>query len=248
VVSATDLRPASEPSANAIATAGKVHFRKAQDLQNSGDWVGALSEYDSALSAYPQFEEALNNRGVVLGRLGRFADAIVDFTNSLSINPADPLVLFNRGLVRMLLGDYESALMDFNQSVELVEDPRALVNRAILLASISRHDEALHDLDKALSIDPNDGIARFNRSSVLFRLGQPKAALEEIDRALTANLDGELQEKARELRRSIVTALLKRLAKRGGISWSGGKPEGAQPRVKLDIGRQLSDVVIESRR
>ena len=41
---------------------------------------------------------------------------------------------------------------------------------------------------------------------------------------------------------------LRRLAKKGIISWSGGKPEGLDPLVKLTPGPDVSDYVIEDRR
>jgi len=50
------------------------------------------------------------------------------------------------------------------------------------------------------------------------------------------------------LRRQLVRGTLMILVKSGFASWSGGKPRGAIPRVKLDLDRPLSDYVIENRR
>lgn len=41
---------------------------------------------------------------------------------------------------------------------------------------------------------------------------------------------------------------LRRLARKGIISWGGGKPEGLDPLVKLAPGPDVSDYVIEDRR
>jgi hypothetical protein len=50
------------------------------------------------------------------------------------------------------------------------------------------------------------------------------------------------------LRQQLVDAQLMRLVKSGFASWSGEKPRGATPRVRLDIDKPLSDYVIENRR
>ena len=58
------------------------------------------------------------------------------------------------------------------------------VNRAICFARTDRHEKALADLDKALSLDPEDIGALTNRGNVLANLGRLEDALTAHDTAL----------------------------------------------------------------
>jgi hypothetical protein len=49
-------------------------------------------------------------------------------------------------------------------------------------------------------------------------------------------------------RRALVEKELRALARKGVISWAGGKPRGSRPRVRLATARPVSDYVIEDRR
>jgi hypothetical protein len=49
-------------------------------------------------------------------------------------------------------------------------------------------------------------------------------------------------------RRALVEKELRALARKGVISWAGGKPKGSQPPIPISPGPPVSDYVIEDRR
>jgi len=185
--------------------------------------------------------------GGVLGQLGRIEDALRDFSASLSIEPNDPLVLFNRGIVRLLWNDIDAALEDFNDSLTLREDPLALVNRGIALTTAGRHDEALTDFDRALDLDPGDPIARLNRASLLYVMGDLRGALNDMNLALPHLKARELREQAEKVHRLALEALLKDLAAKGFAYWAGGKPKGSKNPVRMTPGPSISEMIHEMR-
>ena len=48
-------------------------------------------------------------------------------------------------------------------------------------------------------------------------------------------------------RRGVLDAILRRLAKRGFASWSGGKPKGSDPLIEITPGPPISDYIHEDR-
>src|SRR5205807_8492307 len=105
--------------------------------------------------------EALNNRGVVLKDLKRFAEALASFDRALELRPEYADALSNRGAARFDLGSPGEALADLGRALTLNPDfPRALQYRAAVLAHFGRHDEARNDLERALDLDADLPYAR----------------------------------------------------------------------------------------
>ena len=115
----------------------------------------ALASCDRALALRPDFVEALNNRGVALGRDGRPEEAVESFDRALELKPDHVPSLSNRG----------KALLDLYRP--------------------ERSEEALASCDKALAIKPDDPLVLANRAHLLFQLGRPEETLAGSDRALT---------------------------------------------------------------
>src|ERR1700722_5285595 len=57
----------------------------------------ALSNTDRALSLWPDFFEALVNRGIALYELKRFGDALADYDRAIALRPDHADALVNRG-------------------------------------------------------------------------------------------------------------------------------------------------------
>ena|SRR5687768_1198931 len=62
-------------------------YQKACALHERGDLEQAVAAYSEALRRIPDFHEALDNRGLCLMRLGRFAEAIQGLEQSAQVNP-----------------------------------------------------------------------------------------------------------------------------------------------------------------
>ncbi|TRU86842.1 MAG: tetratricopeptide repeat protein, partial [Microcystis novacekii Mn_MB_F_20050700_S1D] len=56
----------------------------------------AIASYDQALEIKPDFHQAWYNRGIALGKLGRYEDAIASYARALEIKPDDHEAWNNR--------------------------------------------------------------------------------------------------------------------------------------------------------
>jgi tetratricopeptide (TPR) repeat protein len=73
-------------------------FSRALEMQNAGDYVGAIETYKAALTIDPKRVDALSNLGAAYVHLGQFEDAIAQYTTALAIDPANATVRMNLAL------------------------------------------------------------------------------------------------------------------------------------------------------
>jgi len=82
----------------------EVRNDTAAALHASGNDLEALREVDRVLAERPGFPQALFNRGIILGSMGRRSDAIVSYREFLKVAPKDPHA-----------GDARSAIKELGQ-------------------------------------------------------------------------------------------------------------------------------------
>jgi hypothetical protein len=68
----------------------EVRNDEAAALHASGHDLDALREVDRVLAERPNFPQALFNRGIVLGSMGRRSDAVLAYREFLKVAPKDP--------------------------------------------------------------------------------------------------------------------------------------------------------------
>jgi tetratricopeptide (TPR) repeat protein len=105
----------------------------------------------------------------------------------------DPLV--DRGNLRMELKDYQGAASDYTEAIRLDGPKKALCyyGRGLARSKLGDLSLAADDLRKAMVLDPSlehekaDG--RSELGAILLRLGDPAAAIVELDQALKGEPD-----------------------------------------------------------
>jgi tetratricopeptide (TPR) repeat protein len=86
---------------------------------------------------------------------------------------------------RLSRGDWEGTLAVCERGLFLrPKDPTLHNARARALDSLGRHEEALHEIDEALAVQPHNTADLKNRAVLLRRLGRPAQALESFDAVL----------------------------------------------------------------
>src|SRR6266542_250014 len=73
-------------------------FARALELQQSGDLMGAIDNYKSALTILPDRADALSNLGAAYVRLGQYEDGIKQYEAALHADPTGMTVRLNRAL------------------------------------------------------------------------------------------------------------------------------------------------------
>lgn len=82
---------------------------------------------------------------------------------------------------------YQLAIKEFDLSLKQKITPKALVDRGTCRSEMGKYQEALADLDQAIKLSPDFGLAHVNRGVVYFRMGLADKAINDFDRALVIN-------------------------------------------------------------
>jgi tetratricopeptide (TPR) repeat protein len=115
----------------------------------------------------------------------RYAEAIALLSATINEEGKYSSLYRERGACHGALGRFEPALEDLTRSLKIFpHSPEALGERALVLASMKRHAEALADISFALRHDPRDsGLLRL-RADINRALGKPRAALRDLHAAM----------------------------------------------------------------
>jgi tetratricopeptide (TPR) repeat protein len=152
----------------------------------SDDFAGATDFYRQAIDAKPEFTDARVNLGLLLNRVGDAAGAIREFEEALRLRPNDPEIHNNIGIARAGVAPTE-AIEDFQRALSLSpEHTGAKVNLAKLLASMSRHADAVEVLSSVLVDRPEDADTQLLLASSLAELNRPSDAVRHFEFAAAA--------------------------------------------------------------
>ncbi|MFF9203678.1 tetratricopeptide repeat protein [Streptomyces sp. NPDC014986] len=97
-----------------------------------------------------------------------------------------------RGLAvaRLVRGDYEAAVADLTKALELApDDAQSLGLRGECLRTLRRNDEAVRDLERAVTLDPGHDYAWASLGAARLARGEAAAARTALDRALELKPD-----------------------------------------------------------
>ena len=86
------------------------------------------------------FDEALNNKGIALDKLGRYNEAIECYEQSIYLDPTDADVYCSKANTLFQLNKYRDAIKCFDKSIQL--NPTfslAIANRKLVLNTIARN-------------------------------------------------------------------------------------------------------------
>jgi tetratricopeptide (TPR) repeat protein len=126
-------------------------------LEIPGRIPDAISEYQRALSIYPNYADAHNNLGAILLQSGRTTEAIAEYQAAVRLDPDYPDAHSNLGsALSRLPGRLMEATAELETAVRL--DPENARRRAalgnVLLQTPGRLSEAIGQLETAVKIDP----------------------------------------------------------------------------------------------
>ena len=166
----------------------------------SGDFEKAAASYDKALEQEPNSVDLWNNKGKVLGMMGRFDDAISCFDKSIAINTSNPessnlkAIALSRGLNRN-----REAIAIFDQILQT--NPSyfdAWIGKGMALANEGSLSGSLECFEKATEIRPQDPTAWNNKGVVLRQMERYQDALICFNKALSIDSSYEVARQNRE--------------------------------------------------
>ena len=153
----------------------------AEQLGKSGDWKGAVEQYDKAVAAEPTSTYPRVSRGLAHLRLGQKARAEADFAFVRAEAEKDHLALNNscweKALANLAL---ESALGDCDLALALSPDEEAYHDsRGLVLLRLGRIDDSIAACDRALKSGPK-GSSLFGRAMAWSRKGDGGRAAADL--------------------------------------------------------------------
>jgi tetratricopeptide (TPR) repeat protein len=170
--------------------AAGVLLQRARLLAVRGEKERSLADIGKALDIAPDDASARVLRARVLQQAGDTEKALVDLEEVLRDDPDLAPALELRGLIAAEGGDFETAIRDFRRLVSKnADDPVLLTQLGTLYLAAKQPREAIRRFSRALEIDEESFPGRRGRSDAEITIGDHKAALADLEKALELRPD-----------------------------------------------------------
>ena len=121
-------------------------------------------------------------------RDGRVSEAVLALRGHIVKHPGDAAAIERLAFAYHQLGDLQAAAAAFESLTSILpSSASAASNFATVLGQMQRYDEALHLLDRAISLDGDFTDARFNRAQILELRGRRTDALDDFRHVVETN-------------------------------------------------------------
>lgn len=169
----------------------EARIRRIEILTGLGRDPEILEDVTLWLTQQPNCAEAHFIRAQTLGGLGDPQRAIDAYQKATELDPSKSDYFSGLGLARLQLSQTAGALKAFNRALEI--DPHclsALVRRSRLFAiEFNDFDSSLQDLQRAISLEPDNAELFFYRGETQLLAGAHEDALASYDKALGLDPD-----------------------------------------------------------
>jgi len=96
----------------------------ANQKYDTGDYKGAIDDYNKAIEINPKDADAYYNRGNAKDELNDYQGAIADYSKAIEINPQNVAAYNNRGVAKGRSKYFQSACDDFKKVASLGNEYR----------------------------------------------------------------------------------------------------------------------------
>jgi serine/threonine protein kinase/Flp pilus assembly protein TadD len=159
--------------------AGEVGFFR--DIEEDDDAQSRYGKISFMVSANPTSMHARRLHAAVCSQLRQYDEMLEDGQVLVRNRANDPVSYLWRGIALLLGGDRAGAAADFGKAVELEPSaPWGRTLRALALLGLERPDDALLDLEAALSIESPPIVARLVRGAVHAARHDWEAAIADV--------------------------------------------------------------------
>ena len=133
---------------------GVAYLRRGNCYGFLGRSDRALADYERVIELAPEIPDGWSNRGILRRARGDLDGALADYEQALLLDARCAPAYTNRGSIRHARGDLDGALQDYSASLELSTSPEPMASRALVLRDLGRVDDAIADLERALTVAP----------------------------------------------------------------------------------------------
>jgi tetratricopeptide (TPR) repeat protein len=169
----------------------EARLLRARILQQADRTADAIADVEAVLEQNPELPAALELRGLIAAEQLDYPEAIRNFRKLVAKDPDDAVVLSQLGMLYLANKQPREAIRRFTKAIAIdAEEFSARRGRSDAAITIGDHAAALVDLEKALSLRPDDTGILNNLAWLLAT--SPDDGVRDADRAI------ELAEKACE--------------------------------------------------
>jgi tetratricopeptide (TPR) repeat protein len=160
-------------------------FREGYALAESRKYREAISFYDKAIDADPNYANAYSVRGFAYYKIKDYQQSLKDVNRALELKPEYPAALASRAQTLVAMKKYERALTDINRAIELNPDfTRAYNIRAFIYLNLKNNLKALEDSNKAIELNPNFSYAYSTRASTHRNMKRYEEAFKDYQKSI----------------------------------------------------------------
>ncbi len=180
-------------------------FQQGLNAAASSEYERAVAFFNRVVQVRPDYYEAWYERGLVLERLGCYAEAILSYDRALEAEPKSEMlaeIWHDRGnALQYGLGHYEAALTCYDRVVQIdTHHDTAWLNRGnALFYGLNQIEEAISSYTRSLFVNPDNALTWRNRGNALVELKRYAEAVASYDRALVLQPDDQVARQARAL-------------------------------------------------
>jgi tetratricopeptide (TPR) repeat protein len=155
--------------------------------ERTGNYPGAVEDYQRGLEVEPENVELLNAMGFALFQQGKSSEAVVALEKALEVDPKHWKAHNNMALASIELGELELAEAHYRESLAI--EPQAAIynDLGFVLERQGMPEEAAEAYAMALELDPESAAAHYNLGASLARGGEYEQAEGHLRAALATN-------------------------------------------------------------
>lgn len=173
-------------SSETVSDSAAAYTNRGIAKGESGDYKGAIVDYDKVIGLDPDDAFVYCYRGVAKAKLGDMEGAIADFDKSLAIDPEHSLAYSNRGTIKYVTGDSEGALSDYSKAIEIRPNAIFYLVRAAVKHEMGDYKGEIADYRQSF-IYSTPNAALYNRlGRALYEQKQYEDALKVYDEGISA--------------------------------------------------------------
>lgn len=162
------------------------HFLKAQQLLVAEDMVGAIQEYEAAITNDPESAFLEMELAALYQRQGDVKQALAHVEKSLRIDPQQQEAYFLLASLHVGLNQLEEATREYERIITLdPENREARLFLATLYAQQRRYPKAIRTVQNLLRLDPQLVVGYYYLGRIYLETGRLADAKKEFLRVLT---------------------------------------------------------------
>jgi tetratricopeptide (TPR) repeat protein len=184
-----------------VPKAAQKEFEKAVKLGENQQLDKALHSFNRSIELFPEYFQAITQRGHLRVTMRMFEEAEKDFARALELDSRYEPALRGAGICKLREGKYTDAIKDLEQAVS--NEPRDAAAHLFLgfaYASIDRREDARAVLQKALNLDAaGSARAHVYLANLALKENRTNEAAAELETYLAAVPNAPDAEKLRAL-------------------------------------------------